>query len=162
MEWESNPEKLYKKRLFTTAFFQLLLFTFFVPSCAYQSTMKTEKDWNTLTKEEEHVIVNKGTEYPFTGEYNNWKESGYFVCRRCESPLYRTTDKFDSGCGWPSFDDEIAGSVTRVPDADGRRVEIICTNCKGHLGHVFEGEGFTSKDTRHCVNSLSILFKKEI
>jgi methionine-R-sulfoxide reductase len=121
--------------------------------------MLPKEHWNELTPDEERIIVRKGTEYPFTGEYNTWKESGIFVCRRCEQPLYRTDDKFDSGCGWPSFDDEFPGAVTRIPDADGRRTEIVCSNCQGHLGHVFLGERFTKKNTRHCVNSLSIRFK---
>lgn len=120
--------------------------------------MKTKENWNTLTPEEEHIIANKGTERPFTGEYNDFKLDGTFVCRRCETPLYKTSDKFDSGCGWPSFDDDISEAVTRVPDADGRRTEIVCTNCKGHLGHVFHGEKMTDKNTRHCVNSLSIKY----
>ena len=123
--------------------------------------MLPQDQWNKLTPEEERIIVRKGTEYPFTGEYNTWKESGIFVCRRCEQPLYRSDDKFDSGCGWPSFDDTFPGAVKQVPDADGRRVEILCGNCGGHLGHVFTGERFTAKNTRHCVNSLSIKFKKE-
>lgn len=120
--------------------------------------MKTKENWNALTPEEEHVIANKGTERPFTGEYNDFKLDGIFVCRRCEAPLYETKDKFDSGCGWPSFDDDMTDAVTRVPDADGRRTEIVCSNCGGHLGHVFHGEKMTAKDTRHCVNSLSIKF----
>ena len=119
---------------------------------------KNKEDWNKLTQEEQRVILHKGTEMPFTGEYDNFKEEGVFICRQCEQPLYTSTDKFISGCGWPSFDDEIKGSVERVRDADGRRVEIICSNCKGHLGHVFEGERFTSKNTRHCVNSISMKF----
>jgi peptide-methionine (R)-S-oxide reductase len=119
---------------------------------------KNKEDWNKLTQEEQRVILYKGTEMPFTGEYDNFKEEGVFICRQCEQPLYTSTDKFSSGCGWPSFDDEIKGSVERVRDADGRRVEIICSNCKGHLGHVFEGERFTSKNTRHCVNSISMKF----
>lgn len=119
---------------------------------------KSDKDWNPLTREEAHIIEHKGTEMPFTGEYNSFYAKGHFVCRRCEMPLYRMEDKFDSGCGWPSFDDEIETGVERIPDADGHRTEIVCSNCKGHLGHVFTGEEMTSKNVRHCVNSLSIKF----
>ncbi|RZK49151.1 MAG: methionine-R-sulfoxide reductase [Pedobacter sp.] len=114
--------------------------------------------WNKLTKEEEDVIVRKGTEYPGTGKYDKFYEKGTYICKRCEAPLYESDAKFDSGCGWPSFDEEINGAVLRVKDADGYRIEIICANCKGHLGHVFEGEGFTKKDVRHCVNSISMVF----
>jgi peptide-methionine (R)-S-oxide reductase len=122
---------------------------------------KNQSDWNKLSQEEQRVILNKGTEMPFTGEYNDFKEEGVFICRQCEQPLYSSSDKFSSGCGWPSFDDEIKGAVERVLDKDGRRVEIVCSNCKGHLGHVFEGESFTPKNSRHCVNSISMKFIKK-
>ncbi len=113
---------------------------------------------NTLTPEEERVIVHKGTETPFTGEYDTNFREGIYVCRRCETPLYTSDAKFHSGCGWPSFDQEIEGRVKRTPDPDGQRVEITCTTCGAHLGHVFTGEGFTDKNTRHCVNSISLKF----
>lgn len=111
-----------------------------------------------LTRMEKYVIRDKGTEKPFTGKFHDFNEKGTYVCKQCGAALYHSSFKFDSGCGWPSFDDEIPGAVKRVPDADGRRTEITCANCGAHLGHVFLGEGFTPKDTRHCVNSISMEF----
>lgn len=117
--------------------------------------------WKKLNPMEKSVIEDKGTEAPFTGKYYDHDADGIYRCKRCGAALYRSDDKFDSGCGWPSFDDEIKDAVTRQRDADGRRIEITCTNCGAHLGHVFEGEGFTEKDTRHCVNSISLEFEAE-
>ncbi len=116
---------------------------------------------NTLTPEESRVIEDKGTEAPFSGEYDNFYEPGTFICRRCNQPLFSAKAKFDAGCGWPAFDDTVPGAVKELPDPDGRRTEIECGNCGGHLGHVFRGEQHTEKDTRHCVNSLSIKFIPE-
>ncbi len=116
---------------------------------------------NTLTPDEERIIKHKGTERPFSGEYDNFYEDGTFICRQCNAPLFTAKSKFDAGCGWPSFDENFPDAVKRIPDADGQRTEIECANCGGHLGHVFTGEQMTDKDTRHCVNSLSIRFIPE-
>lgn len=120
-----------------------------------------DKEYKKLTPAEARIILHKGTEAPFTGEYNDFYKSGTYHCRQCDAPLYRSETKFSSHCGWPSFDDEIEGAVRRETDVDGRRVEILCANCGGHLGHVFEGERFTEKNTRHCVNSISMTFVPE-
>ncbi len=121
-----------------------------------------ENKFNKLTFEEKCVILEKGTERPFTGEYDMHFEKGTYQCKQCNAPLYQSEDKFDSHCGWPSFDDEILGAVKCIPDADGRRTEIVCANCGGHLGHVFIDEKMTDKNTRHCVNSISLTFKPMI
>lgn len=120
--------------------------------------IKNASNYNHLTPEEERVLVHKGTEYPNTGKYNHFKETGTYVCKRCDAALYNSEHKFESHCGWPSFDDEIPGAVERVPDVDGSRTEIVCANCKAHLGHIFEGEYLTPRNVRHCVNSISMKF----
>lgn len=151
------------RTLHTSALLLLMLVSLTMCAQKNKKTISTPKEYmtmgyNELTPEEQRVILHKGTELPGTGKLLNNEEAGTYVCKQCDAPLYRSESKFDAQCGWPSFDDEIKGAVTRVRDADGRRTEIICSNCGGHLGHVFLNEGFTPKQTRHCVNSISMKF----
>lgn len=125
---------------------------------SYSGIIDMSTGYNKLNAEEQRVILNKGTEWAGTGKYEHNKAEGTYVCKQCNAALYRSDHKFDSGCGWPAFDDEIEGAVKRYPDPDGMRTEIVCANCEGHLGHVFIGERLTSKNVRHCVNSISMNF----
>jgi peptide methionine sulfoxide reductase msrA/msrB len=148
-----NKMKIMKSFLFRT-----VLITLALTSMGTELISQDKPLYNDLSPEETKIIINKATEYPFTGLYDKFKGKGTYLCKQCGSALYYSDSKFDSGCGWPSFDDEIDGAVKRITDADGRRTEIICASCNGHLGHVFTGEGFTPRDTRHCVNSVSLDF----
>ncbi len=140
---------------------KVCIILFLLPLISFsQEKIKNKKYFNDLNSEEYRIIVLKGTEKPYSGTYNNHFDEGVYICKACNNPLFKSNSKFKSNCGWPSFDDEIKGSIIRFPDNSlgMKRIEICCSNCKGHLGHVFKGEGFTKKNIRHCVNSLSIKF----
>ena len=142
-----------KSRLYIILFLMTVLL-----SMEKEMTSQDRSSYNDLTAAESKVIINKSTEYPFTGLYEKFNATGTYLCKQCGSALYHSDAKFDAQCGWPSFDEEVAGAVKRIKDADGMRTEIVCSSCGGHLGHVFEGERFTAKNTRHCVNSVSLDF----
>lgn len=137
----------------------LILFTGAIVDQAF--SQNDTMDYRNLNENERRVIIHKGTERPYSGKYYDHFEQGIYTCKRCGTELFKSDDKFSAHCGWPSFDDAVEDAVKRVPDPDGRRTEIICSNCGAHLGHVFKGEGFTPKNTRHCVNSISLNFLPE-
>jgi peptide methionine sulfoxide reductase msrA/msrB len=138
--------------------FIFLITAIYIFSMNNESLSQEKPSYNSLSKEEAQVILKKGTEYPFTGKFEKFTGKGTYICKQCGAALFYSDSKFDAACGWPSFDDEIKGAVSRHPDVDGLRTEIVCANCGAHLGHVFAGEGFTPKNTRHCVNSISLDF----
>ncbi len=139
---------------------KLFLFILFTSNSLFIMAQKDSSDvkLNKLTEFEKYVIIYKGTEKPYSGKYEDFSQPGTYVCKQCDAPLYRSNDKFNSHCGWPSFDDEIKDAVKHIPDADGRRTEIVCAKCGAHLGHIFLNEGYTQKNRRHCVNSVSLKF----
>ena len=137
-----------------------IFFLLFIFQSSFSQDLQSKDYFKYLTSKERKIIVEKGTERPYTGKYNNHYKKGTYVCKACSNPLFKSNTKFDSKCGWPSFDKEIEGSVIKIPDYSlgMKRTEIVCSKCKGHLGHVFYGERFTKENTRHCVNSISLNF----